>query len=141
MILRGLKTGFYGVYIPDSSRMVRSFIEKCVDCTRNKLQINKVEIGAKFPIRNGDIPGVMRCVGIDILGPYFYKVGPTTRARSPLKCWILMVCCQVTSGVAFFSYDKLFSQGAYQGPSHTYGRVLCPGEHYMRCRIAAKEGG
>ena len=27
------------------------------------------------------IPGEMRCVGIDILGPYFYKVGPTTRAR------------------------------------------------------------
>ena len=102
MTLYRLKTGFFGVYIPDSIRLVRSFIENCVDCTRNRLQINKVEIGVKFPIRNGDIPGVMKCIAIDILGPYSYKVGPTTRARSPLKCWVLMTCCQITSGVSFY---------------------------------------
>ena len=57
-------------------------------------------ISDKFVLRY-DSPqsGLFSSAGVDILGPYKYKMGPNTRSSKVCKAYVLLVCCQFTSAV------------------------------------------
>merc|ERR1711888_211803 len=43
--------------------------------------------------------GLFSSAGVDILGPYKYKMGPNTRSNKVCKAYVLLVCCQFTSAL------------------------------------------
>ena len=65
-----------------------------------KAALQPREISDKFVLRF-DTPqsGLFSSIGCDILGPYKYRYGPNTRANKLCKAWLLLICCQFTSGL------------------------------------------
>ena len=58
------------------------------------------QISDKFILRH-DSPssGLFSSIGVDILGPYRYRVVPNTRSNKMHKARVLLICCQFTSAV------------------------------------------
>ena len=65
-----------------------------------KAALQPREIADKFVLRF-DTPqsGLFSSIGCDILGPYRYRYGPNTRGNKLCKAWVLLICCQFTSGL------------------------------------------
>ena len=98
--ITAIRTGFFGCHITRISPLVASFIKKCPTCRRMKAALQPRVISDKFILRY-DSPqsGLFSSAGVDILGPYKYKMGPNTRSSKVCKAYVLLVCCQFTSAL------------------------------------------
>ena len=69
------------------------------------------QISDKFVLRY-DSPesGLFSSIGCDILGPFKYRYGQGTRANKLCKAWVLLVCCQFTSGLNSVVMDDYSSK-------------------------------
>ena len=69
-------------------------------CRRMRGALQVRQISDKFILRHDSLSsGLFSSIGVDILGPYRYRVGPNTRSNKMHKAWVLLICCQFTSAV------------------------------------------
>ena len=76
-----------------------------------KAALQPREKSDKFVLRF-DTPqsGLFSSIGCDIPGPYKYRYGPNTRANKLCKAWLLLICCQFTSGLNAVVMDDYSSK-------------------------------
>ena len=97
-----MRSGFYGVHIPAMGKIVKKLIEECVSCKSRVGKLEQTDIGNKFGLQvTRSEFGIFAAIAIDILGPYKYQTGHTTRNNQPRKAWILIAVCHQTSAINF----------------------------------------
>ena len=98
--ITAIRTGFYGCHVTRISQLVSSFIKRCPSCRRLEAALQPREISDKFILRfDSPQSGLFSSTGMDILGPYKYRMGPNTRSSRVNKAYVLLVCCQFTSAL------------------------------------------
>ena len=69
--------------------------------------------------------GLFHKIGLDILGPYRYKSGPTTRANQTRKAWALMVVYHLTSAVSFEWLESYSTESLMSGlMAHVHNTMM-----------------
>ena len=117
-----MRSGFYGVHIPAMGKIVKKFIEGCVSCKSRVGKLEQTDIGNKFGLQvTRSEFGIFAAIAIDILGPYKYQTGNTTRSNQPRKAWILIAVCHQTSAINFeYMQDYSTSSLVEALRSHSY---------------------
>ena len=84
-------------------------------------------VGAKFPLSDGTIPSLWENCGLDILGPYKYRISKTTRNTGGVrKVWLLMVTDQTTSMVAFYPMEDYSADSTIKALGMHINQWKCP---------------
>ena len=98
--ISAMRSGFFGAHVTKLGPSVASFIKRCAMCQKMKAALQPCVISNKFILRY-DSPqsGVFSSIGINILGPYRFKMGPGTRSNKMSKAYVLLLCCQFTSAL------------------------------------------
>ena len=88
------------MHIVNLSKLVQKFIERCVLCRRTEAKHQNLEISDKWILRKGTgaSEGLYTSVGLDIGGPFRYKMGTkNTRSTKVGKACVLFISCQISS--------------------------------------------
>ena len=114
-----IRKNFCGVHINNLSKMVAKFIQQCILCRRMEAKLQTIQISDKWILRHSrGQEGLCSSIGIDIAGPYKYKIGTReTRSTKVGKVWLLFASCQITSAcnaVAMENYSVASFMGAFQ---------------------------
>ena len=118
-------------------------LRRCVECQRHKIKLNISRISDSWPLRmTGIEKGIWSCISIDLIGPYRYQTGPTTRQNKTIKTWILVLVCQLSSAVNF-AYLEDYSTKSFLQAFSNHGSLfrypsVCTADQGSQIKSAAK---
>ena len=97
-----MKTKFYGVHIADLRSLVRTYVDRCTVCRKEKAEGGQAIEGDKFVVENWEKSmGLFAIAQIDLIGSFTWSPSYNLRNKITSKMWLLVIVCSLTGAIAF----------------------------------------
>lgn len=140
-----MKSGFFGVHVPDLTTSVRQYVTQCTVCRKQDAGPGQTLEGDNFVVNNlQPSTGLYAVVTVDIIGSFTWTPSYNLRKKIKNKLWILVIVDNLTSAISF-EFMENYSTNAYVLALRTHiqrvGRApyICISDAGNQLKAAAKQ--